>query len=89
MIVLVLGNVFAWELKRYALESERAVVTDVEVTVKKSPTSQSSDTYTIHEGTSVKILDDSFKGWLQIELADGREGWIGEKTVEKLREDKR
>lgn len=89
MIVLVLGNVFAWELKRYALDSERAVVTDVEVTVKKSPTSQSSDTYTIHEGTSVKILDDSFKGWLQIELADGREGWIGEKTVEKLREDKR
>ena len=87
MAVVVLGNIFAWKLKRYALDDKRAVVTDGEVTVRKSPTTQNSDTYTIHEGTSVKILDDTFKGWLQIELADGREGWISDKTVETLRED--
>ena len=85
MIVVIVGNLFAWELKRYALYSMKAVVIATEVKVKKSPTSQSSDSFIIHEGTTLNILDDSFKGWLQIRLADGREGWIGNNTIEKLR----
>lgn len=84
IILFFLGNLFAWQLKSFALESNGAIVTVATLSVKSSPTSQSAETFAIHEGTRVEIIDSSLKGWLQIHLADGREGWIADNTVEKF-----
>jgi uncharacterized protein YgiM (DUF1202 family) len=54
------------------------------VTVKASPTHKSSDAFVIHEGTSVNIKDSDIKGWYQIELSDGRQGWMPSASVEVI-----
>ena len=59
-------------------------MTAATVSVKSSPANQSAESFAIHEGTRVDIIDSSLKGWLQIHLADGREGWIADDTVEKF-----
>ena len=84
IILFFIGNLFAWQLKSYALDSTGAIVTAATVSVKSSPANQSAESFAIHEGTRVDIIDSSLKGWLQIHLADGREGWIADDTVEKF-----
>lgn len=84
IVVFLFGNIFAWQLKSLALDSKGAIIVSDTVNVMKSPTRQSAETCVIHEGTTVEILDSSLKGWLQIRLSDGREGWIVDGTVEKF-----
>ena len=44
--------------------------------VKSSPSESSAkDLFILHEGTRVKILD-NVGSFTQIEIADGRQGWI-------------
>lgn len=50
--------------------------------VKSSPSGDSAkDLFVLHEGTKVKILD-SVGSWSNIELADGRQGWIPSSDIE-------
>ena len=50
--------------------------------VKSSPSSDSAkDLFILHEGTKVKILDE-VDLWMNIELSDGRQGWIATKDIE-------
>ena len=39
--------------------------------------------FLIHEGTKVKILDEVGQ-WKNISLADGRQGWVESKDLEKI-----
>lgn len=64
-----------WQKSDYMSASD-AVVVSGSVSVKSSPSDQSSsDLFVLHEGTKVRILD-SVGEWRKIELADGREGWL-------------
>jgi len=50
------------------------------VTVKSSPDSSSKDEFVIHEGLKVR-LEDKVDDWVKIRLADGKIGWIMEKSI--------
>jgi len=39
--------------------------------------------FILHEGTKVRLLD-SVGSWLNIELSDGRQGWIMSENVENI-----
>ena len=53
-----------------------AIVMRPVVSVKSSPSAESAkDLFILHEGTRVKVLD-NVSGYSQIELADGRQGWL-------------
>ena len=54
------------------------------INVKTTPEDKSPDAFVIHEGTRVDIVDDGLKGWKQVELGDGREGWIKSGSIEKI-----
>lgn len=54
------------------------------VTVKSTPTENGSDLFVIHEGTNVEIRDSSMKNWLEIQIADGKIGWIPKKSLELI-----
>ena len=41
------------------------------------------DLFILHEGTRVKILD-NVSGFSNIELADGRQGWISARDIEVI-----
>ena len=52
------------------------------VSVKSSPGADASkDLFILHEGTKVKIVD-SVGSWYNIELADGRQGWMQVSDIE-------
>ena len=52
------------------------------VSVKSSPSHNSTDLFLIHEGSKVEILDQSMKGWIEVKFEEGKQGWIPSKTVE-------
>lgn len=65
----------------YSAKSSAIVVSPV-VVVRSAPDSNSgTDLFILHEGTKVKVLD-SMGLWENIELADGRQGWIVAKELE-------
>lgn len=85
VIFFILGNVFASQLKDIATNSKGAIIVSPSVTAKKTPTDQGVDVCILHEGTRVEITDEALKGWYEIRIADGREGWISSDAVELIR----
>ena len=43
-----------------------------------------ADLFLLHEGTRVDITDKAMKGWREIKVGDGREGWIETKAIEEI-----
>lgn len=70
-----------WQ-KQDSMRADDAIVMRPVVSVKSSPSVESSmDLFILHEGTKVKILDTVGK-WNNIELADGRQGWMPSADME-------
>jgi SH3-like domain-containing protein len=66
------------------MKADSAIVTRPVSSVKSSPSAESSqDLFVLHEGTKVKILD-QVGGWNNIQLADGRQGWIRNSDIETI-----
>lgn len=87
-IVLLLAAVASWNFARlqyreYVSEDgASAIVMQAVSPVKSAPSAESSkDRFILHEGTKVKVLD-RVDGWYNIELADGRQGWIEDGDIE-------
>ena len=51
--------------------------------IKETPTINSKDLFILHEGTKVQVLD-QVGSWYNIELADGRQGWIRASDIETI-----
>ena len=64
--------------------ADSAVVTVPVSSVKSTPGAESAkDLFVLHEGTKVRILDE-VGGWWNIELSDGRQGWIPASDLELI-----
>lgn len=75
---------FATWQKRDYMRADSAIVMRPVTSVKSSPSSEASkDLFILHEGTKVTILD-SVGSWNNIELADGRQGWIPSDDIEVI-----
>jgi tetratricopeptide (TPR) repeat protein len=87
-IVLLLLTLVCWDFSRtQRQEAERqdmAIVMRPVASVKSSPSEDSAkDLFILHEGTRVRILD-NVSGYANIELADGRQGWIPSGDIEVI-----
>ena len=72
-----------WQRKAYMSADEAIIVRPV-TSVKSSPSGESSkDLFILHEGTKVKLLD-RVGTWSNIELADGRQGWMQSSDMEVI-----
>lgn len=72
-----------WQ-KQDNMSADSAIVMRPVTSVKSSPSSESStDLFILHEGTKVKILD-AVGRWNNIELADGRQGWIPSDDIQVI-----
>ena len=66
------------------IDASEAIVTRAVTSVKSSPDGTSSkDLFILHAGSKVRILD-SVGEWKNIELADGRQGWLPEADIEVI-----
>lgn len=73
----------AWQKADYAAK-DYAIITNPVSSVKSSPAAGSAtDLFILHEGTKVKILDE-VGDWRNIELSDGRQGWIKSSDLELI-----
>lgn len=67
-----------------ALDDSSAIVTKPVTSVRSAPGGGGSkDLFILHEGTKIKILD-SVGEWENVELADGRQGWILSSDVDRI-----
>ena len=85
MLLLAVASISfsIWQKNDYFKADEAIVMRPVSA-VKSSPSSESSqDLFVLHEGTKVRILD-QVGPWNNIELSDGRQGWIPSGDIEVI-----
>ena len=83
-ILAFLGWDFAQWQKTEAERQDMAIVMRPVSSVKSSPSADSAkDLFILHEGTRVRILD-NVSGFSNVELADGRQGWIAARDIEVI-----
>ena len=84
LILAFLGWDFAQWQRQEALAQDRAIVMRPVSSVKSSPSAEGAkDLFILHEGTRVKILD-NVGSYTNIELGDGRQGWIPAGDIEVI-----
>lgn len=81
--VFVLTSWFAAGERHEMLDDTQAVVMSASAVVKSSPDKSSTDLFVLHEGTLVEISD-SLENWCEITIADGKKGWIEQRTIERI-----
>lgn len=82
LLICAMSFGFAKSQERDYIKADSAIVMKPVVAVKSSPSSESSkDLFILHEGTKLKILD-TIGQWRNIELADGRQGWMLSEEME-------
>jgi len=81
LLTLVALN-FSLVQKRDYFKADKAIVMRPVAPVKSSPSQDTSaDLFVLHEGTKVTILD-NVADWTNIQLADGRQGWLRTEYME-------
>ena len=84
LLLTLLSAHFAHQQLKDARRSDEAVVMRSVTTVQSAPASDASKTlFILHEGTKVRLLD-RVSGYSQIELSDGRQGWIKSGDIEVI-----
>lgn len=84
LLLAVASLSFAFWQKNDYMSADEAIVMRPVTSVKSSPSAEASkDLFILHEGTKVRILD-SVGSWNNIELADGRQGWIPSDDLELI-----
>ena len=82
LAVLCLSFAF-WQRADYR-KADSAIVTRAVTTVQSAPGRDSAkDLFVLHEGTKVRLLD-TVGSWRNIELADGRQGWLPDTDLEVI-----
>ena len=84
ILLVVLGNICAFQQRKWAKNRNTGIIMQSAVTVKSTPSDNGNDLFVIHEGTKIKIHDNSLKDWCEIQIADGKVGWIQKKTFELI-----
>ena len=71
-----------WQSRDY-FRADSAIVMRPVSSVKSSPSggTAAKDLFVLHEGTKVRVLD-SVGDWCNIELSDGRQGWLPVSDIE-------
>ncbi|HLU80689.1 MAG TPA: SH3 domain-containing protein, partial [Flavobacteriaceae bacterium] len=60
-----------------------AIIFAAEAQVKSAPNQGSELVFLLHEGTKVRVMED-FGEWYEIQLPDGKSGWLQKQEVRKL-----
>ena len=85
LIFSILCLCFSLSQRKQCLSDTDAVVVSSVVPVKSAPGSGSgTDLFVLHEGTEVVVIGEVGE-WQNIELADGRQGWVQGRNIEKVK----
>ena len=62
---------------------EEAIIFSETITVNSAPTINSTNLFTLHEGSKIEILD-NIGNWINIKIANGNRGWITRNSIKEL-----
>lgn len=79
-VLFLLTVLFAFQQQWYVGHySKRVIMTD-DAKVYEKPDASSKMVVTIHEGETVEVIDSTMSKWHEVELSDGRSGWMEVKS---------
>jgi len=82
-IISLICLFIAVESRVTIIDNHSAIVMQVVITAKSSPSDSSTDLFIIHEGTKVTI-NEKLDDWNEIKLSDGNVGWVKSKDIEEI-----
>lgn len=82
LLVCVLSNVAAYQQCKQISDRNNAIIMAPSVVVKSTPSDSGTDLFILHEGSRVKVVDASMKDWCEIQMADGKQGWMQKDKME-------
>lgn len=83
-LLVVLANVFAARQKDKLTNRNMAIIMNPSVIVYSTPSDGGTNLFVLHEGSKVSVKDDSMKGWKEIQLEDGKVGWVPAEAIEVI-----
>jgi tetratricopeptide (TPR) repeat protein len=86
MVALFIGLLsvfFAFKNYDLVVDQRAGIVFAASTQVRSEPVMRSEVSFTLHEGTKVKIISE-VDGWKRIKLADGKEGWMLKDDLKEL-----
>ena len=82
LILVIFGNVCAYKQKSILQNRNSAIIVASSVTVKSTPSQSGNELFVLHEGTRVEIRDNTMKDWCEVQIADGKIGWVERNVME-------
>lgn len=84
VLLSILCNVAAYSQLSTDRSHAGAIVMAPAVSVKSSPSDNSTDLFIIHEGARLEILDSSMSNWYEVKFEEGKQGWVMANTLELI-----
>lgn len=81
-VLCLFSNLFLLTQWSHLNNHDAAIVMSSAVVVKSSPGETSTDLFLIHAGTRLRILDDSMREWREVEVEEGKQGWVHLRDIE-------
>ena len=78
-----LALAFAFQKQTMDKKDKPAIVFAQESLVRTDPNLSGEESFRLHEGTKVQVLD-TISNWKQIQLTDGKTGWIVSDDIKEL-----
>lgn len=72
--------VFAFQQKGIYKDNNYAIIFAQETPVRDEPTLRSKESFYLHEGTKIEILE-TYQNWIKFELPNGIQGWMNKDDV--------
>ena len=85
LICVCITLVFAFHKYNLDKNDNPAIVFAQESKVKNDPNSRSEESFRLHEGTKVQVVE-AYNDWKKIKLSDGKTGWVPSKDIKILRD---
>lgn len=82
--LFVINTVFATQQVFLLNSTDYGIIMSSSAVVRNTPDTQSKQVVILHEGSKVKIKDLGLKEWVEVQLSDGRSGWIPSKSIEAI-----
>lgn len=80
IFLAVFSLIFAFQQKDQVSNNDYAIVFSQEAPVRDEPTLRSGESFYLHEGTKVRIIE-TYQNWIKFELPNGLQGWMDKEEV--------
>jgi len=83
LCLVFISLAFAFHKYNLVKNDRPAIVFEQESKIKSEPNSRSEESFRLHEGTKVQVLD-TVNNWSKIKLSDGKTGWVSTDEIKML-----